>query len=174
MGIVYVLSPYTTRPFSNTPQQRNRLKGDTDNEPTQEVRVERQHPLDILHLFSSTRDLQRLQVRKEALDLAPANNREHVRCVLHHVCDCDSRDALRADFPSDLLERCAQGLLALVAHPIRGEDGAALLPTLDSSASVRTFPASSTFQGASAMAQRRAIGMISRSKLRSITFHALW
>ena len=87
-------SPYTRQ--SNQPavdtlpndHSRMRREGDsTYDEIVGEPDIERQRVLYALDVLVRERDVERLEVALQVLDLAPAHNREDMRRLLHKVCD---------------------------------------------------------------------------------------
>ena len=64
-----------------------------------EAQLERQDAFKVRHLLARKFDAQCLDVRLQMLDFATADDREDVRCLVHHVRDRDctyiSADAIR-------------------------------------------------------------------------------
>ena len=86
--------------------------------PVRHARLERKHALEVLNLLLRQRHIEGFAVRLELVDLAPANDGEHVRRLLHHVRDRDCLNILCTDLGRDLLEGLAD--LALVFGPLPG------------------------------------------------------
>ena len=61
----------------------------TDDEAAGEADVEGYGALDLLHVVLGEHDVEGLEVRVELLDLAPADDGEHVWDFLHDVRDGD-------------------------------------------------------------------------------------
>ena len=86
--------------------------------PVRHAHLERKHALEVLDLVWRKNYVERLDVCLKLLDLAPAHNGEHVRCLLHHVRDRDCLNILCTDLSRHFLESLTDRALLFSPLPV--------------------------------------------------------
>ena len=168
---------------------------DTYHHAMREARFKRQDTLQVLDLLRAQRHVERLDVRLQLLNLAASDDGEDIRCLLHHVRDRDSLDALRPDLLCNLFEGLAELPLALSALPVGPAERAPILACLSASFFLLVRPDTSSCEdvpwregqsydmisdpsrrvsNGGTLPSSRAMGMMSRSKSRWRMLHAPW